>query len=287
MSKEQEQPSTTVPAKTEQPGQQNAVADPKTRKPRGGIEKMEREDLVIPRIAIAQSTTKQVLDGKFPIGSLYNTVTNETYVKDGKPYLEFVPVLFGKSRRLWDKDNKANSLCMSTDGITSVAGDTCAVNCPFPPVHGARTAFDWGQDEKGVRLSPACTQYYNYLSLLAPYASLFPASISMGKTSAKTGKQFNSYIGMTGQDIFARVYAVSTELQENKKGRFGVFRITQVGLPAQDLFKIAEAISEKFMSIDYTIHEEGAEGEASASDETAGNGGYTPEGTPYGRKTPF
>ena len=231
-----------------------AMVDPRSGKPRG-LEGIERDDVIVPRIAIGQSTSKRVQDGELHAGSLYNTISGEAFARESKPYLEFIPIAFAKSRRLWDRENKDSSTCMSNDAIVSVAGKRCATECPYG-------AYEWGQDEKGNRLAPACTMYFNYLSLISPYDAMFPVSISMGRTSAKTAKQFNSFLMMTGEDIFSRIYAISTELKENQKGRFHIFKLKAIGRPALDIYKKAEALASRMAGMTYTIHEEGAEGEA-------------------------
>lgn len=247
-----------------------AMVDQKTGRPRG-LDAFEQGDVVIPRIAIAQSTSKRVADGQITVGSIYNTITGEAYVREGKPYIEIVVVAFSKSRRLWDKSNKDNTLCMSNDSKVSTTGAVCATGCPFPGVEGAKNAFDWGLDVKdpNKKVAPACTQYFNYLSMIEPFNSTFPLSVSMGRTSAKAAKNFNSLIVMTEEDIFSRVYALSTESKENKLGRFHIFKVTPVGRVTPDLYKKAEDMAVRMKTISYSIHEEEASeaGESKVSGE--------------------
>lgn len=251
----QEQPSQTGTS-LEKTGTK-AVTDQRSRKPRG-LEDMEREDLIIPRIAIAQSTSKIVTDGELTVGALYNTITHESFRNaDNKPCVEFVAIAFGKSRRLWDKDDKNNSVCMSNDAKVSVNGKVCATECPF-------NAYNWSEGPKHERIAPACTMYYNYLSLIAPFEAELPVSISMGRTSAKAAKNFNSFIVMTNDDLWGRVYALTTEKKENNKGVFFVFKVKAVDKPPQEVFKRAEAMAVKMAGTSYVIHDEDAGAEAGA-----------------------
>lgn len=222
-----------------------------------GFDGMEQEDVIIPRIALAQPTTKFVMDGDVPVGAIYNTVTRQSYIDPTtkKAGLQFISVAFAKNRRLWNKDNKNDTLCMSNDSKISTTGDVCATACPF-------NAFDWSVDDKKQRVPPACTLYYNYLSLLAPFDSDFPSSISLGKTSAKSAKQLNSFYLMSGQDIFASVLELTTEKKENAKGAFFIFKVRPIGRVPLELYKRAEQVHLKLKTMNYTIHEEGANDEA-------------------------
>ncbi len=248
--------------------EQQALVDPKTLRPRG-YENFEQEDLILPRIAIGQAMSKVVQDGEVKNGALYNTLSKESYLRtDGNPSLDVIVILFNKSRRLWDKDNKDSSICMSLDGKISTGKKICMSECPFTRAEVSKdvgvfpnaTAFEWGEDNKGQRLSPACTLYYNYLSILTPFEKAnLPVSVSLGRTSAKAAKQFNSLIAATDEDIFARVYTLSTEKKVNKKGSFYAYKIRMARRPTMPEYRRAEEIAVKLSTMKYTIHEEGVD----------------------------
>ena len=249
-----------------------ALVDPKSGKPRG-LENFSHDDVIVPRIALAQAMSKVVQDREVAIGSLYNTMSRSSYINEqDQPYTEFIVIGYKKSRRLWDKDNKDNSLCMSNDGFKSVNGDNCESECPFLRRDVAKeigknpqlTAYSWSEDEKGNRLGPACTLYYNYISILPPFQAAGPfalVSISMGRTNAKIARQFNSIIVASEEDIFARIYGLSTERKENKKGTFYVFKVKIVRKPKEEEYKRAEMIASRLSSMSYSIHEDDSSAE--------------------------
>lgn len=237
-----------------------ALVDPRSGKARG-FEGMEQSDVIIPRIAIAQSTSKRVVDGDLRVGALYNTITGDTYVgPDGKPQLDFIACMFSKNRRFWDKQDKNNQICMSDDGKKAVTGHNCSTECPF-------NAYDWSVDEKQQRVAPACTLFYNYLSIISPFESLFPTSISMGRTSARTAKQLNSVAMLSGEDLFSRIYRLTTEKKENNKGAFYILKIAVIGRAPTDIYKKAEETASRLHKMNFSIHEEGTNEEPTGGDE--------------------
>lgn len=242
-----------------------ALVDPKTQRPRG-YENFEEEDLIVPRIAIAQSMSKVVQNGDVRLGSLYNTLTMEAYTKDNQPYIEILVVRYTKSRRLWNPENKDDSMCMSENGRVSQAGDVCRGECPHmrsvvarePGVNADETsAYEWSEDAKGKRLAPACTLYNNYLALTEPFdRCMFPCVVSLGKTAAKAAKQFNSLIMASGEDIYARIYTIVTEKKENAKGSFFVPKIRSLRKVDQAEYVNAGLMATKLALATYKIHEE-------------------------------
>lgn len=233
--------------------------DPVTRMPRG-FEAIEREDIIVARIAIGQPTSKPVMDNTVRNGALYNTLTLDSYVGGegtgdfkNKPYLEFIPVLLTKTRRYWNPDRKNDSICMSNDAKVSVEGKVCATQCPY----GAYD-FSEGQNDKGqhVRKAPACTLYTNFFSVIPPYTTPFPVSISMAKTSAKIAKQFISFMLGTGEDLFARVWRLTTESRQNEKGNFTVYQTGPVRQATLEEYMFAESVAKMMKGSNIKVHDE-------------------------------
>jgi hypothetical protein len=239
--------------------QTRALVDQRTGRPRG-LGDFEREDVTIPRLAIGQPTSKRVQDGEMKFGDLYNTVTGQVYRDtNGKPFIEFIVVQFRKQRILWESDNKGIAH-MSNDGKVANDGKICATECPF-------NAYEWSEGPKGERISPKCTQFFNYISVLAPFQSTFPIAISMGRTNAKAAKKLNSFIMNTQQDIFAWVYSASTEIKENQKGRFGVFVIKPVGIVPPATYKAMEELYNQFSGAEVVVHQDGMAEDDKSGDE--------------------
>lgn len=207
-----------------------------------GLENVNPEDFVLPRVAIAQDMSKVVKDQKMKRGSLYNTLTEELYQNEkGDPYLKFIPILMKKNRIKWHSDIKKGAEHMSLDGIQATTGELCESQCPF--IEEGVSAYNWGTDPKTKQQTPpACTPYLNFLSLLSPFDSPIPIAVSFGSTSYVMGKRLISMAMMAGGTLFSRMYSLTTEATSTDKGDFFIFKVLPLGKPDEAFATLAATL---------------------------------------------
>lgn len=200
-----------------------------------GLEEMGREDILLPRIAVAQ-TLSRALNKKKPefieglqSGDLYNTVTREIYGRK----LHFVPVLFTKARILFEDINKGGGiLCQSLNGING--GRLCPQGC----AGCEKAAFIDGE-------APECNLFMNYPGLVLnqkskdEYEIRGMAAASMKSTALKVAKQWNSLMRLGNLASFARVYEIGSVDDQKDGNDFWNFTVKPLGFTPKELFDAA------------------------------------------------
>jgi hypothetical protein len=219
-----------------------------------GAENIGKEDIQMPRLAIAQALSPAKIEGKpeyiegLKLGELYNTVTSDVY---GKGPIEFVIVKVERPR--W----------------VEFDGDRNMID-PDVPANDPRTV--WRTGEKGERLPPVATQFYDYVVCLMP--SMEPIAISCARTGIKSAKKLNALIKMRipPVPVYARRFVVETVLETNDKGTWGVYVFKNAGTPGvpnSDLVKTREEfeklkfISESLQDVVVHIERDANEGDTS------------------------
>lgn len=115
-----------------------------------GMEIVDTSDIVMPKIKMCQSNSREVMDGLAKPGQFYNSMT-----KEAKDTLDDVVIMcFGKSRIRFKQPFSRNDapLCRSLDGILSTEGEVCE-NCQY---------CQW-QDKDGNQIDPECRMSYTLL----------------------------------------------------------------------------------------------------------------------------
>ncbi len=189
-----------------------------------GAEGITKEDIQMPRLAIAQALSPAKIEGKpeyiegLKLGDLYNTLNSEIY---GKGPLEFAIVQVQRPRWVeFDKDRNMID--------------------PDVPANDNRTLWRSDPTDPKKRLPPIATQFYDYIAVLLD--TLTPVVISCARTNVGAAKKLNGLIAlrMPKVPIYARRFMVSTAMQTNDKGTWGQFVFNNVGdprVPNSDLIR--------------------------------------------------
>jgi hypothetical protein len=157
-------------------------------------------------------------------GDLYNSVTRQLYGKE----VFIVPIHYSKQWLVWrDKKNGGGFLGA------------------FSTPEEAQARIEQEENQKG--LESIDTPVHVCLIVNRESGGADEIVISMPRTKAKISRQWNSMIKMAGGDRFGRVYRVTTNLEENPKGKYYNFAIAQSGFPVKQLYdkaaKLYEAIT--------------------------------------------
>ena len=179
---------------------------PKPGAARLGNENVTNEDVIVPRIALAQSNSFELkkshakyIEG-LEAGQFFNTATKEVY----GAALRVVNVHYFRSRIRWNgKEIGAGILCRSDNGAqgTGDPGGVCA-QCEFSK---------FNTEEEDSR--PSCMMFMNFPCLVVPKSgNVDPAGIvivSFKSLAIKAGKHWNTLVNIRNADRFAGVYKLS------------------------------------------------------------------------------
>lgn len=193
-----------------------------------GSENVGTEDLVIPRLEVIQTTSPAMdpkdggyIKGATP-GMLTNSVTNQLYGNE----VFVVPVHYSKQWLVWKDRQKGGGF--------------------FGAYPTPDEANDRAEQEGGKKAGVEAIDTPTHLCLLVnrETGAVDEIIISMPRTKAKVSRQWNSIIRMAGGDRFARVYRIMTAQEENAKGKYFNFVVSQSGYPSKPLFTKAESLFE-------------------------------------------
>lgn len=175
-----------------------------------GFDEIEEGDIKMPRLSILQGLSEVVIDGKAKMGQLGNSLTKEIYGDE----IDFIPLFMFKTRAQFDIER--GLVMMSRDNeVVTMAIDEFAefLGKPVEEVPGA----NWNKDEP-----PSFSTVYNFPVLLVNRLNQFPISLSLMRTATKVAKELLSMARFSGEDMFARVYTLKSEIVKGDKGTYAV-----------------------------------------------------------------
>jgi len=196
-----------------------------------GTEHIQREDLQMPRLGLAQGLSPEIMPGDpkyiegLAIGKMFNNLTKEIY---GNGPLDFCVVRADPPR-----------------GIE------------FFPLEQGGGIKDFNVPLSDPRLQfgpngekPVATKFYDFVIMLLPTQELIALSFKV--TGIKVAKQLNALIKMRNAPLFAGKYKLSSVMTKNKSGTFAIFQVANAEWVDELTYHRAEAIYEVLK--DKTIH---------------------------------
>jgi hypothetical protein len=240
-----------------------------------GSEHIERDDMLLPRLALAQkisyeleSSHEKFIDG-LKEGELFNTVSKNIY---GSGPIEFV-IIRADRPRFVEFHPRA-----SGGGIKDID----------VPANDPRTQFTKGPN--GETVPPVATKFYDFIVLLLPSTPGVTEpemiGLSFKSTGLKTARLLNTLVQQRGKrPIYAGKYVIGVSKAKNAKGIYHVYTVKNSpfanefsankedprmsGWVSQDVFGFAkeqfEAMKDRIINIDATTEtaEDASEGDAS------------------------
>lgn len=229
-----------------------AVADrPNSLDPndRTGTEDIGRDDLRLPRLAIAQGLSNQLIpdDSSYIDGlklfDLFNDLSGQVY---GKGPLTFVPVRRDVRRIEFVPREQGGGI----------------LDLDVPPTD-ARNSWTV---ENGVRTPPRATKFVEFVALLLrPGAAPEPIVISIkdtNKFNRRASEQLTAFIKFRSAPIYAGLYTVAVKSEKNDSGTFGVFVMKNAGWIPKDtpagaaLYAFAEDFAKSLEGKQITVNRE-------------------------------
>jgi len=158
------------------------------------------EDIVIPRIKLAQQMTAEVVEGSAKFGQWILTGY------DAADELTIIPLLFARNRTL--RDDAGAILCRSNDGLYGEGdpGGECS-KCLMA---------QWKENASGANFPPPCVFSYNYICYVVEYGTM--GMLEFKRTSLNAGKMVNTIAAQRGIGNFA--LKLRSALSKSKKGTY-------------------------------------------------------------------
>lgn len=197
-----------------------------------GTETIGAKDLRIPRLVIAQGLTPQLAEGKIPglkMFDLFNDVTDEIYASKDVP-LRFIPL-------------SRNVVCLEFD-----SKDRTKVVDRNVPQDDPR--LSWNGDEP-----PRATKFTEFVALLIHKSPRKPEPIIISiketnKWQRRAAERLTGFVKFQEGPIYAGFKTVSSHMEKNDAGTFGVFVFNNAGFIPKDtpggaaLFEYARQFAE-------------------------------------------
>lgn len=228
-----------------------------------GTDHITKDDLRLPRLALAQGITLQVAEGKngvdangvvvpFITGVMFNSFTEEIY---GKGPLDFFIIRGDKPR-----------------GIEFFPRETGGgVKDMNVPLNDRRMQFRPDPEHPGQSLKPLATKFYDYIICMLPLNKdpmKSVISLSFKSSGLKVATGLNLLIKYRNAPLFAGVYRINSIVDPNRrKGIFNNFNIENAGwIVDEELYKIAESLYTSLADKQVTIDREGQHPEEDADE---------------------
>lgn len=222
-----------------------------------GLENFDKKDLQLPHVSLMQGLSKLVTRGGKKPGTFVNTLTKA----DLGTSFDFIPVSVSK---YWDllKADPAKPGEFIFDKRTYDEND--------PRLEGRRFFND---KEKGLKAN--CNAVISFLILVDGE----PALLKFSKTAYKTGKSLGTMAMMSGKDLFATVYKVTSKPETRGENDYFNMDVVEVGAASEADYKVAEKLYESFGKRINAIVDKAVDAEESAAHDHSGGAAETPAET--------
>lgn len=188
---------------------------------RKGADVITTEDLVMPRLALAQQLSPELEEGNpkyidgLKAGDAFNTLTGAVY---GKDPLKVIIVRVDPPRFVEFRPR-------------SEGGGIVDFNVP---ADDPRTKF--GEDGE----KPVATKFMEYVALLGE--ELEPVALSFKGSGLKTARQLNGLIKFRNADSYASVFELTPVKMSNDKGTYYTFNVRLAGNTPEEAFNYAAQV---------------------------------------------
>lgn len=192
-----------------------------------GTEHISRDDLIMPRIAIAQGLSHEMIEDdaafieRLKLGHMFNNLTGYVY---GRGPLEFLVVRA-------DPPHGIEFIPLKEGG--GVKDFDVPLNDP---------RMDFTTDEEGERKKPVATKFYDFLVVLLP--SMETVALSFKSTGLKVAKQLNSFIKLREAALYMGKYQLTSVTETNSQGTYGVYVVKNAGWIDKEMIEWAKAAFE-------------------------------------------
>lgn len=201
-----------------------------------GFGEDDADDLIIPRIKVAQALSPEVKEGSVKIGAIFNSLTTEDLTDK-----VFIPVCKFNNNVWWrDRSEGGGIICRSADGRTGQHEDGSTLYC----AQCRKCEFD--NTKKGREAIPKCTKYINFLGFFED--SFMPIILSFSKTNMAEGKKMYSMAKVTRQNIWNFGYTLASVERHKNGNDWFVIDPRNAGQTSDETRVIAKELFDQFAS---------------------------------------
>lgn len=208
-----------------------------------GTEHIGRDDMQVPRLALAQSLSPEMLSSEpkfiegLTVGDMFNSLTGEIY---GKGPLEFTIVRADKPRGIefYPREEGGGIRDMNV------------------PLTDSRMQFT--TDGNGKTVKPIATKFYDFFVMLLPVgdnAVERVVALSLKSSQLKTAKRLNTLVRMRGTDLYAGKYVINSAMEKGPKGTYAIFQVDNANWPDEATFGASKALFEMLKDKTVGVHE--------------------------------
>lgn len=213
-----------------------------------GFGEDDADDLLIPRIKVAQALSPEVKDGSVKIGDIFNSLTTDVLTDK-----VFIPVCKFNNNVYWrDRADGGGIICRSADGKTGQYEDGRILHC----AQCRKCEFD--NTKKGRDAIPVCTKYINFLGFFED--DFMPIILSFSKTNMAEGKKMYSMAKVTRQHIWNFGYTLASVERHKNGNDWFVIDPRNAGQTSEETRMIAKELFDQFAasvtSIRYDMDEQ-------------------------------
>ena len=213
-----------------------------------GFGEDDAEDMIIPRIKIAQALSPEVKAGSVKIGDVFNTLTLDTLTDK-----VFIPVCKFNNNVYWrDRADGGGIICRAADGKVGQWEDGSQRYCS----QCRKCEFD--NSKKGREAIPVCTKYINFLGFFED--DYMPIILSFSKTNMAEGKKMYSMAKVTRQNIWNFGYILQSVERHKNGNDWFVINPVSAGQTSEETRMIAKELFDQFAatvtSIRYDMDEQ-------------------------------
>jgi hypothetical protein len=259
--------------------------------------------MVIPRVALMQSTHTEVEEGKTRAGRFWHTVLEEDL---GESIDDLVVIHHSKRWTLWKPRHEGGGLlARASDGRR---WDAAFRGMEFEiqpdkarPRHRVKWKIEadglvnrdeglgrWGtSDPENPDSQPAATLSHVLVCVRMSQVGMGPFVVLLQRTSEKVGKDLLTKINLDPAPIYGQVYRMSAKQDSGPSGDFYKYNFTKNGhVPDEALFNKLEEMHERFeaQGVKYDDSRDAGEGAADATGGATGDGGVAKERETAGRE---
>ena len=196
----------------------------------------DAEDLLIPRIKVAQALSPEVKDGSVKIGDIFNSLTADVLTDK-----VFVPVCKFNNNVYWrDRADGGGIICRAADGKVGYYEDGSMLYCS----QCRKCEFD--NTKQGRAAIPVCTKYINFLGFFAD--EYMPIILSFSKTNMAEGKKMYSMAKVTRQNIWNFGYTLASVERHKNGNDWFVIDPRNAGPTSEETRVIARELFDQFAS---------------------------------------
>ena len=196
----------------------------------------DAEDMLIPRIKVAQALSPEVKEGSVKIGDIFNSLTSDVLTDK-----VFIPVCKFNNNVYWrDRADGGGIICRSMDGKVGHYEDGSVLYCS----QCRKCEFD--NTKQGRAAIPVCTKYINFLGFFEN--EYMPIILSFSKTNMAEGKKMYSMAKVTRQNIWNFGYTLASVERHKNGNDWFVIDPRNAGQTSEETRAIARELFDQFAS---------------------------------------